>query len=52
MDIRPIFYVIGILLCTLAAGMVLPIIADYCLLLRIHTPIGFVLLCEWPCVAC
>ena len=28
MDIRPIFYVIGILLCTLAAGMVLPIIAD------------------------
>ncbi|MEM7618233.1 MAG: TrkH family potassium uptake protein [Pseudomonadota bacterium] len=28
MDIRPIFYVIGILLCTLAAGMVLPMIAD------------------------
>ena len=28
MDIRPIFYVIGILLCTLAAGMVIPIIAD------------------------
>ena len=28
MDIRPVFYVIGILLCTLAAGMVLPIIAD------------------------
>ena len=28
MDIRPIFYVIGILLCTLAAGMVFPLITD------------------------
>jgi len=28
MDLRPIFYVIGILLCTLAGGMLLPLIAD------------------------
>lgn len=28
MDMRPILYVIGILLCTLAASMILPIIAD------------------------
>lgn len=28
MDMRPIFYVIGILLCTLAGGMILPLIAD------------------------
>ncbi len=28
MDTRPIFYVIGILLCTLAGGMILPLIAD------------------------
>ncbi|MEM6811751.1 MAG: TrkH family potassium uptake protein [Pseudomonadota bacterium] len=28
MDIRPIFYVIGILLCVLAAGMILPLLAD------------------------
>lgn len=28
MDLRPIFYVIGILLCTLAGGMLFPLIAD------------------------
>lgn len=28
MDMRPILYVIGILLCTLAASMLLPIFAD------------------------